>query len=36
MGEFDLLFSAGIPDRTDWFEPWNQPAATVEAEGGKG
>ncbi len=33
MAEFDLLFSAGIPDRTDWFEPWNPPAATVEAEG---
>lgn len=35
MTEFDLLFSAGIPDRTDWFEPWNPPAATVEAEAEK-
>ena len=37
MAEFDLLSSAGIPDRTDWFEPWSPPAdATVEAEGGEG
>lgn len=31
MAEFDLLFSAGIPDRTDWFEPWSPPAV-AEAE----
>ncbi|MFN8164131.1 MAG: hypothetical protein U0R26_09970 [Solirubrobacterales bacterium] len=24
--EFDYLYDKGIPDRTDWFEPWSPPA----------
>jgi hypothetical protein len=33
MAEFDLLFSADIPDRTDWFEPLNPPVATGDVDG---
>lgn len=29
--DFDVLFSTEIPDRTDWFEPWQLPSSPPEA-----
>jgi hypothetical protein len=32
--EFATLFSTGIPDRTDWFEPWRPPPSEPTEDGG--
>jgi hypothetical protein len=29
--EFETLFAATLPDRTDWFEPWTPPASEDDA-----
>lgn len=32
-GDFEVLFSTGVPDRTDWFERWQQNSDLGEANG---
>lgn len=32
--DFEALFSTGIPDRTDWFEPWQGPPSPLETREG--